>query len=205
MSRMTWLLMVMFVLIAQACNSAAQSVQATQTLPPTQAAVATATSQPLDTATVENTATALPEPTSTDTATPVPAAATLDPMSATLAAGLGSMGVLMNNPVPQFVHPVGDPLKRWHDVPIMPQATAGQEFSANIYSYIAAATLDQAGQYYTGKAASLGLANSPATGYGGSGDQAEHDISFYSYNLTIVITSYDNDTAHVVVVIAKVP
>jgi hypothetical protein len=150
-------------------------------------------------------ATALPVYSPTDTIVPAAATETLEPSNATLAAEMGSMGVLMKNPMPQFLHPVGEPLKSWHDVPVMPQATAGQEFNANVYSYIATASLAQAGQFYSSKAASLGLTTPPATGFGGSGSNAEHDMMFSSFSLTIVLTSFDNDTGHVIAVIAKVP
>ena len=85
----------------------------------------------------------------------------------------------------------------------MAQATAGQEFNPNVYSYVAAATLDQAQGFYQGKAASLGITTPPGTSFGGTGAKASHGVSFISYNLTILITSYDNDTGHVIVVISK--
>jgi hypothetical protein len=96
-------------------------------------------------------------------------------------------------------------MQNWHDVPIMPQATAGQEYKPNLYSYVAKATLDQAEQYYIGKVAALGIVNAPATSYGGSGSQATHSVIFYSYDLTILINSYDNDSSHLTVVISRYP
>ena len=87
----------------------------------------------------------------------------------------------------------------------MPQATNGQEFSASIYSYSATATLDQAHQFYASKAGSLGFSNPSVTSIVGSGSTASHQVTYYSYHLTIVLTSYDNDTPHVIVVISKVP
>jgi hypothetical protein len=107
--------------------------------------------------------------------------------------------------ISQYFHPVGAPQASWDVIPIMSQATAGQEFQANIYSYIAAATLNQAHLFVAGKAQSLGLIDSPATGSAGSGSQATHSVTFISYRLTIVLTSFDNDTGHIIVVISTVP
>lgn len=107
--------------------------------------------------------------------------------------------------ISQYFQPTGVPLKVWQGVPVMAQATAGQEFKGHIYSYIATATLAQARQFYAGKAATLGLPDTPATGYSGTGEQANHSVTFFTFQLTIVLTSYDNDQSHVIVVIDKAP
>jgi hypothetical protein len=130
------------------------------------------------------------------------AASLINSYSATMAGLMGSEGALEN--IGQYFNPVGNPVQNWHNVPVMPQATAGQEYSAIVYSYTAAATLEQAHQFYQGKAASLGFVSPPGTGYSGSGNRASHNIDFVSYNLTIVLTSFDNDTSHVIVVISKI-
>jgi hypothetical protein len=103
-----------------------------------------------------------------------------------------------------YFHPVGTPLSSWNGVPIMPQATAGQEFNAQIYSFVASANLSQAQQFYAAQAAALSFVNAPATGSGGSGSQATHDVTFYSYKISIILTSFDSDPDHVIVVISKV-
>ncbi len=187
---------------ALACASLALVPTATASLP-TSTPPSMVTPQSPNTATVSASATSAPTQAPTATTESLAATATVDPMLATMAAGLGSAGLLMMNPIPLYFHPVGAPQKSWHDVPIMPQATAGQEFNGNTYSYIAAATLDEARQFYAGKAAALGLPNVSGTGSGGSGSDATHDVTLTSYGLTIVLTSYDNDTSHVIVVIAK--
>jgi hypothetical protein len=104
-----------------------------------------------------------------------------------------------------YYNPVGTPLQTWHGVPIMPQATAGQEFKADVYSYKATATLAEAGQYYTAKAASIGLPPFHATGYGGTGSLAAHDITFLTQNFLLDIVSLDSDPKHVIVIINKAP
>ncbi len=89
----------------------------------------------------------------------------------------------------------------------MPQATAGQEYPPYVYSYTANATLDQARQYYAPLAPSLGIAFQPATGNAGTGAQTTHSITFLSPSpqLVIVLTSFDNDPAHVIVTFSKAP
>jgi hypothetical protein len=113
------------------------------------------------------------------------------------------MGNLSN--ISQYFHPVGTPLSSWNGIPVMPTATSGQEFNKNVYSLITPASLDQAAQFYQAKAMSLNLTNQPVTTSAGSGSQATHAVVFSSYNLTIDITSYDNDTGHVIVVFSKSP
>ncbi len=193
-------LLVIMVFLSLACGLFAQAAPATQTpVPPS----ITAT---VPTPTREVTFTFVPSAVSTPTQLPTatgPAIATIDSMSATLAAQMGSMGGLSN--ISMYFHPIGTPLANWRAVPIMSEATAGQEFPGNIYSYSAKATLDRARQFYAEKAQSLGLSNVPATGFAGSGSQATHQVTFFSFNLTIVLASYDNDTGNVIVVISKLP
>ena len=124
---------------------------------------------------------------------------------ATSIAQMGPMGALTN--IAQYYHPVGTPVKTWRNVPVMPQATAGQEYPPFVYSYTATATLDQARQYYAALAPSLGIAFQPGTGSAGTGALAVHNVTFLSLSpqLAIVLTSFDNDPAHVIVVFAKAP
>jgi hypothetical protein len=104
-----------------------------------------------------------------------------------------------------YYNPVGTPLDSWHGVPIMPQATAGQEFKPDLYSYKVTANLAEAGQYYTAKAASIGLPPFHATGFGGTGSLASHNITFLTQNFLLDIVSLDNDPQHVIVIINKAP
>jgi hypothetical protein len=87
----------------------------------------------------------------------------------------------------------------------MPQAIAGQEFSGYIYSYTATATLDQARLFYEAKAQSLGFSMAPGSGFAGTGSNAQHNVSFVSYNLTLYLASFDNNTGEVIVIISKYP
>jgi hypothetical protein len=197
-------LSVLFLLLIVACNSATHPLLATQVPASVQTPLATVT--PIATATA--TAIATPTPTNTPiqapTDTPLPkATATTDPLSATIQAMMGPLGAMMN--ISQYLHPVGTPLQSWHDVPVMPQATAGQEFSVQVYSYMAAATLAEAQKYYAGKTAALGMTNPMNSGSTGAGGQGVHSFTYFSSDLSIVLTSSDNDTGHVTVVISRVP
>jgi hypothetical protein len=193
-----------------ACNAATQVAQVTQIPVSTQTPLAVVNTPLVETATIAPTATTAPTQAPTDTLVPVATeppmtattAAIVNSYSATMEAMMGSEGALLN--IVQYFYPVGTPVQNWHNVPVMTQATAWQEYSAIIYSYTAAATLEQAHQFYQSKAASLGFASPPGTGYSGSGNQASHNIDFVSHNLTIVLTSFDNDTSHVIVVISKI-
>ncbi len=199
MSRRSLPLIVSIVLFSMGCSLLTRSDNQTPETLLTQAAPSAETSVPQASATLTTQAT---EPSAaSETPTLNPPSATPDSAFATLQASVGSLGPLMNGT--QYDNPVGIPLQSWQGVPIMAQATAGQEFNPNIYSYVASATLDQAQKFYQVKAASLGITNPPATSFGGTGAKASHGVSYISYKLSILITSYDNDTGHVIVVISK--
>lgn len=54
-------------------------------------------------------------------------------------------------------NPQGTPLQEWKGIPIMPQATAGQEFAKNdTYSFKADVTIKEVQDFYGGKLAALG-------------------------------------------------
>ncbi len=174
---------------------------------------------PSDTALPAATATAIAKPVPSDTAAPA-AAPTTDVAASMVATALAASGFKGGVPtmdpttlgpmanvgdITQYYNPVGSPLQIWNGVPIMPQATAGQEFKPDVYSYKATATLNQATQYYTTKAASIGLPPYHATGYGGTGTLASHNATFLTQQLILDIISLDNDPQHVIVIINKEP
>lgn len=47
-----------------------------------------------------------------------------------------------------YFDPQGTPVSEWNGIPIMPQATAGQEFDANNYSFKYAGTAKDASDFY---------------------------------------------------------
>ena len=56
-----------------------------------------------------------------------------------------------------FFNPQGTPVSEWRDIPIMSQATAGQEFAeSSIYSYKVDATIEEIQQYYKTELEKLG-------------------------------------------------
>jgi hypothetical protein len=56
-----------------------------------------------------------------------------------------------------FFDPQGTPVQEWQGIPIMPQATAGQEFSENnSYSFRAPVTLKEVQDFYNEKMTALG-------------------------------------------------
>jgi hypothetical protein len=109
--------------------------------------------------------------------------------------------------IQQYFNPVGTPSSSWHDVPIMPQATAGQEFKADIYSYKATVTLSMAAAFYDSQAAKLNWSCNygNSTGFAGTGSNAQHSVTKMCAAEIIVMTSFDNDTSHSIVVINKAP
>ncbi len=115
---------------------------------------------------------------------------------------VGPLAVL--NGIDQYYNPVGTPLKTWHDIPIMSQATAGQEFRADVYSFKATASLSQASSFYASRAAALKwFCTGPITGYSGTGTNAEHSSDYMCQGFFISIVSMDNNTKEVIVIIEK--
>jgi hypothetical protein len=197
----------LIVIFLVACNSAVQSIPVDQVPAIFQntldSSTAIATDTPTDTPSPSAASTLTPTETPTETPTVV-ATATVDSLSATIVAGAGSMGYLAGGNMTRYLNPVGTPPQTWHNTPIMPQATTGQEFSANVYSYKAASTFDQARQFYASKSQSLGFTRSPLTNNYGSGSQSVTSAIFSSYDLTVTITLYGNDPGNVIVLIARV-
>lgn len=114
---------------------------------------------------------------------------------------LGPLADLLS--ISQYFNPVGAPLKVWHDVPIMSQATAGQEFKTDIYSYRATATLAAAQSFYMQKSVLLKWVCFPGTGTAGTGSNAQRSFDLMCGTWAIIITTFDNDSSHVIVVIDK--
>ncbi len=197
------MLLIAFFLLLSACTTtspASPNVSVFQAQNSPTAAPASPTATDTEVQTVTETPTSTPAVTSTFPASATP---TYDSYSATLIAQMGVIAILEGGGISLYLNPTGTPVQVWRDVPIMSQATSGQEFTPNVYSYIATASLNQAGQFYASKAASLGLPNTPSTGYGGTGSLASHQTVYMSFNLFVYILSYDNDPGHVTVIIAK--
>jgi hypothetical protein len=91
-----------------------------------------------------------------------------------------------------FFNPQGTPVSEWKGIPIMSQATAGQEFAeSSIYSYKVTATIEEVQQYYKTELEKLGwksFFNMPSDS-GGSVQVYQKDGSV----LTITIVNTDGN------------
>jgi hypothetical protein len=56
----------------------------------------------------------------------------------------------------KYFNPQGAPVEVWNDIPIMPQATVGQEFEGGVYSFKADTTVQEAQNFYKEKLPGLG-------------------------------------------------
>lgn len=94
-------------------------------------------------------------------------------------------------------NPQGTPVEAWREIPIMPQATAGQEFDGGTYSFKANVTVQEVQNYYAEQLAGLGWEetfNAPVDANGG--------IMLFSKGsniLTITMASTTEDGSTVVI------
>ena len=89
-------------------------------------------------------------------------------------------------------NPQGTPVEVWRDIPIMPQATAGDESDANNYSFKTDSTLQEVQDYYKAQLKDLGWNET----FSMPGD-ANGAIMVFSKDgniLTITITSQEGST-----------
>jgi len=103
--------------------------------------------------------------------------------------------------VGQYFDPNGTPVDQWNTIPIMPQATVGQEFSASTYSYTVPATAADVQQFYNQQMEALGW-TSPF----GFQVSEEGGIMFFqkeSEFVTITIAPDQNDENSVDVILQK--
>lgn len=91
-------------------------------------------------------------------------------------------------PVGDMLNPQGTPVSEWNGIPVMPQATAGEEFeSANTYSFKVDATIQEAEEYYKAELEKLGwssLFSMPAAGNAAV-------LTYQKDNSVVTITIYD--------------
>jgi hypothetical protein len=95
--------------------------------------------------------------------------------------------------VNQYLNPTGAPVSEWNTIPIMPQATSGQEFNKNTYSYKASGITEADVQsFYNDKLKALGW-TSPFSAQGGS----TGGIMLFTKDssvLSITVTTVDQNT-----------
>jgi len=103
--------------------------------------------------------------------------------------------------VGNYFNPTGTPVDQWNDIPIMPEATVGEEFSESTYSYTVPATATEVKAFYEQKMEELGWTSSfslPVTDEGGILlYQKEDDF------VTITITPDQDDSNSVDVILQK--
>ncbi len=112
--------------------------------------------------------------------------------------------------ISQYFNPVGQPATNWNGVPIMPSATAGQEWTAQgVYSFKAPGKIADAVSFYQMKMPTLGYTSfmpGASTGSAGTGSDAIHNsVLMYTKDnqlLLIYIASYDSDPSHISVVMS---
>ena len=94
--------------------------------------------------------------------------------------------------VGQYLNPTGTPVSQWNDIPVMPQATAGQEFNKNTYSYKASGVTETDVQtFYNDKLKAAGW-SSPFSAQGGS----QGGIMLFTKDLSVLsitVTTVDQD------------
>lgn len=92
-----------------------------------------------------------------------------------------------------YMNPSGTPVTDWKGVPIMPQATAGQEFNDTTYSFKASGvTVADVQTFYSDQLTSLGW--SSAFGAQGGSQGGLMLFTKESSVLSITVTQSDNET-----------
>lgn len=146
-----YLSLLVLVLFVLACNAVTQPFRDAQDLAET----------------AQSFATALPVETlqSLVTQIPVETFQALPSMAPSLEAFASAMPDFGN-----FFNPEGVPVSEWNEIPVMPQATAGQEFTdSNTYSFKVSATMEEARDFYNAQLPPLGWSsffNMPADASG---------------------------------------
>ncbi|MEP7135260.1 MAG: hypothetical protein ABI904_10035 [Chloroflexota bacterium] len=164
MSRLSkFLLLILLVVFILACNTVTKPIKDVQNV----------------SSTVESFASALPIETLQSFATNLPVS-TLE----AVASQLPDFGNMFN--------PQGEPVKEWNSIPVMPQATAGQENDKSNYSFKFTGTAKEASDFYSAEMVKLGwtsLFSMP-----GQANGAILAFQKDSQILTITIVTTDKDT-----------
>ena len=99
-------------------------------------------------------------------------------------------------PIGDMFNPQGTPVSEWNGIPVMPQATAGQDFpDTRSYSFKADATVKEAEDFYKAELETLGwssLVNMPSDANGAI-------LIFNKDSSTLTITIAESDGAIVVI------
>jgi len=103
--------------------------------------------------------------------------------------------------VGNYFEPSGTPVEEWNGIPVMPQATAGEEFGETTYGYTVPATATDVQTFYNQEMENLGW-TSP---FGFQASEEGGIMFFQNENdfVTITITPDQNDSNSVDVILQK--
>lgn len=143
MSRRTkFISLTILVLFVMACNAVTQPFNQARELAGTAQSIATA--MPIQT--LQSLATQISTQVPAETFEALPS---MVPSLEAIASQLPDLG--------NFFNPQGTPVSEWKGIPVMPQATAGEEFAeSSIYSYKVDASIEEVQQYYKTELEELG-------------------------------------------------
>jgi hypothetical protein len=114
---------------------------------------------------------------------------TLQAVASAMPSGIPNIPGIGN--VSDYLNPTGKPVSDWNKIPIMTQATAGQEFNKNTYSFKASGVAATDAQtFYNEKLKALGWTS--AFGFQGGSDSGVMMFTKDSNSLTITITTDEN-------------
>ena len=103
--------------------------------------------------------------------------------------------------VGNYFDPTGTPVDQWNGIPVMPQATVGEEFGESTYSYTVPASATDVQAFYTQKMEELGWTSSFSFPVSEDGGillfQKDNEIA------TVTITPDQNDSNSVDVILQK--
>lgn len=181
MSRLSkYLLLTILILFVLACNAVTQPIQDAQELAETAQSLATA----LPIETLQAIGTQIP----IETLQALPSAV---PTLEAVASALPDFG--------SYFNPEGTPVSVWNEIPIMPQATAGEEFTdTETYSFKVSATVEEARNFYDTQLPTLGWTsffNIPADANGSV-------QVFQKENNVLTITILENEGTVVILTLA---
>ncbi len=103
--------------------------------------------------------------------------------------------------VSKYMSPTGTPAKEWNGIPIMTQATVGQEFDKNTYSFKASGiTPADVQSFYNGKMTAAGWSTSFSTLAGSTGS-----ILVYSKGSSVLTITVAQDNTDYLVLLVMQP
>ncbi len=117
-----------------------------------------------------------------------------------LAATAQTLGTSMPD-VSAYLNPTGQPVNNWNNVPVMSQATAGQEFNKSTYSYKIDAAVADIQTFYSDQMKTLGW----SSGFSAQGGSQGGVMLFTKDNnvLTITISPATDGKGSVVILLLQ--